>query len=166
MCLRKVYNAVKKGDVPAVTRLLKRGGLDARNVAANIGFGRDKHTCLTRAASQGDVAMISVLLRFGAHVDCRDGRGSTPLHWAAHGGSEAAATIMLDKGADVNAVDDEGDSALHFAADAGHASMVKELLERGANPSLRNKLGFTALDDAMYAGHDTAVAILREWTGQ
>ena len=46
--------------------------------------------------------VFSILLHFGASVDCIDHKGFTPLHYAVKSGSLQVIIELIEKGADVN----------------------------------------------------------------
>lgn len=95
------------------------------------------------AIRSNDLAQLKTLLGQSADVNTRDGRGETPLMYAASVGSLDAMKLLLEKGADVNAQNQFGSTALIWSAtDLGK---VELLLEHGANPNLASKRGRTAL---------------------
>ncbi|KAH0559899.1 hypothetical protein GP486_003582 [Trichoglossum hirsutum] len=61
-------------------------------------------TDLHWAAGRGNVAQCYSLLRAGLSVDCRDGEGSTPLHYATYYGQLGATRLLVEHGADIYAV--------------------------------------------------------------
>ncbi len=89
-------------------------------------------TSLVRAAMNGQVDIVRILLEHGATVNFKDGRRTTPLHAAAEGGSAEVTQMLLDHGADITASNYQG-TALHRAAMYGRLEVVKLFIERGAN---------------------------------
>lgn len=89
-----------------------------------------------------------------ATVDTRDGRGNTPLLWAAALGSTAAVEFLLATGADPNLENAFGVTPLIAAAP--EPSKVKLLLAAGANPRAKTKAGHHALVVAATAPRATA----------
>ncbi len=49
------------------------------------------------------------------HVQARDSKGNTPLHYACGYGRVALVTILLEAGADKTAVNDQGSNAYKLA---------------------------------------------------
>lgn len=118
-------------------------------------------TPIARAAHNGDVAAIELLLAHGANPSLPLKNGTTPLMFAAglgrgvsafakDYGTEAdllaAAKLLVAHGADVNAVSAAGQTAMHFAAQAADANfeqpsddMVKFLASQGAKLDVRDK---------------------------
>ncbi len=76
---------------------------------------------------------------------CGEGRGITPLMWAARSGDIDAVTALLDAGAEVDAPDRNTWTALLHALHKRRAAAVRVLLDRGANPNVRTPSGMTPL---------------------
>jgi len=123
-------------------------------------------TPLMRAAKNGDVATMRLLLAHGADPSLRQKNGTTALMLAAGLGrglgvfagdyaSDAqmldAVRVLLARHVDVNAVNENGQTAVHFAA-LSMDPVVRLLAESGANLSIKDKNGRTALDFAMGGG--------------
>ena len=86
-----------------ITALLNAGAnLDARS-------NRLLLTPLHLAVDSESVAVVQVLLAFGAAADPRDTFGGTPLHWAAYRTSPALIMALLDAGADPKARNKKGE---------------------------------------------------------
>jgi uncharacterized protein len=77
------------------------------------------------------LAVIELLLAFGADIQQRGVNDWTPLHWAAAHGDLAAVTLLLAHGAHPNARSsiDDHETPLEEAERAGHAEVVKILRE-------------------------------------
>jgi hypothetical protein len=74
------------------------------------------HTPLTKAARQGDAAIVRLLLLHGGagvDLDARNQRGRTPLWHACYWSRTEVARLLLEAGADPTAPDNEGLSAMH-----------------------------------------------------
>ena len=123
-------------------------------------------TPLMRAAKNGDVATMRLLLEHGADPSLRQKNGTTALMLAAGLGrglgvfagdyaSDAqmldAVRVLLARHVDVNAVNENGQTAMHFAA-LSMDPVVRLLAENGADLSIKDKQGRTALDFAMGGG--------------
>jgi ankyrin len=140
-------------------------------------------TPLMRAAKNGDVPMMGVLIAHGASARQAMPNGMTPLLFAATASRRksapdavAAAKLCLDNGADVNAHDAAGATALHLAV-ATSDDLVKYLVEHGARLDAKDQLGRTPLDVALGVGgegrgragrgaapavHESTAALLRD----
>jgi ankyrin repeat protein len=145
-------------------------------------------TPLMRAAKNGDVAAMRVLLENGADLARAQKNGTTALMLAAGVGrgqgvfakdyaTEAqllsAVQFLVEHGADINASNASGETALHIAAQASDG-IVEYLAAHGAHLDAKDKAGRTALDVAMGAGvrrriggestvRESTAALLRQW---
>ena len=75
----------------------------------------DERCCTTRL-NWKIPRLSSILLRYGANPNAKDGR-STPLHMAAETCSYRTLACLLDNGAEVDAQDDMGATPLMLAAE-------------------------------------------------
>jgi ankyrin repeat protein len=95
---------------------------------------------LLRAARQGSVEIIQMLLDRGADINAHPYGMYTILPYER---------------------DDEGwGSALHCAVKGGHLEAVRFLLEKGIDKGYKNPIGLTALDLAKKTGHDNIIRLL------
>jgi uncharacterized protein len=115
-------------------------------------------TPLMRAARNGDLPLMRLLLEKGADPNRRTRAGMTALLFSMAPGRRKSAKdaveavkACLDGGADVNAVNEVGETPLHAAVAQGPA-MVALLAERGAKLDVKDKQGRTPLDVAISAG--------------
>jgi len=126
-------------------------------------------TALHDASSEGQIAVVTLLLGYGANVDARNEEGSTPLDWAAEWGHTEVVQLLLDHGADVSAQEKDRWTALHWAAECGCLRTVEVLLERGADPHARTNEDKTPFQVALANGYgDTRQVrrLLSERTGE
>ena len=123
--------------------------------------GSEGATPFLFAADRGDVALMRLLLEFGADPLLPNFNNTTPLMAAAGVGTgepleeageenEAleAVKMLLDLGADINAVNNDGETVMHGAAHNIYPLVLKLLADRGADPkvwSRPNKYGRTPL---------------------
>ena len=105
----------------------------------------DGDTPLHRAAINGNITLINLLINKGVDVDALDTSLGSPLYYAADNGHIEATRLLLDNGAKVDPVDSEGYTPLMAAAFEGKTEVVKLLLEHGADTSMANNDGETAL---------------------
>ncbi len=122
----------------------------AREVAAYDG--------LFRAAHEGDVAGIELLVAEGADVDARDSRGRTPAHVAAFASEDEALRALAEAGADMNALEHRAYDVVTIAAVADDPELMSLAIELGNDPGLVTSpyLG-TALIAAAHLGHAEVV---------
>ena len=67
------------------------------------------------AATNGHLALISLLLENNAYIDAESPNGTTPLMMAAMYGTAAAVKLLLEEGADPQLKNQQGLTALQFA---------------------------------------------------
>jgi len=128
-------------------------------------------TPLMRAARNGDIPAMRLLLARGADPQRAQKNGTTALMLAAGLGrgtgvfakdyaSEAqlldAVKFLVEAGAQVNAADGRGQTALHHAAQAADG-IVEYLVAHGADLDAKDKQGRTPLDVAMGVGIRTRI---------
>lgn len=153
-CGNGMFHDVESGDVEAVRELLDK------DPALIHSRDKDGYTMLHRAAQQGHLQLVELLIAKGAPLDERshDGSNLTPLHLAASENQIDTVTLLLEKGADINARGKgaryRGWSALAFAAWNNNKSMVELLIRKGA------AVKTIALWHAAYKGHKDIAELL------
>ncbi len=151
-----LHQAVVRGDLPAVARLLDHGEHIDAGVAEVKPFTPDLGaTPLQLAAAAGDVDLVRLLLERGADANARDARGATALHRAA--GVPDAARLLLDHRADVTVTDEAGHTPLHWAAADAQGAATVTLLREHRAPMTIDHLGRTPLHLAARYGRARAV---------
>lgn len=94
-------------------------------------------TALFMACTNGNAALIELLLNAGAGANSVKANGTTALMTAASSGNADAVKVLLSHGADVNAKElVHGQTALMFAAALNRDSVVKLLMEHGADANV------------------------------
>lgn len=85
------WEAVRKGDLPAVTALLDQGA----DVNAKFRYGT---TALFKAAERGHIEIVKLLLARGADVTVKDTfYGATAMSWALENNHVDVVTALLQK---------------------------------------------------------------------
>lgn len=85
------WEAVRKGDLPAVTALLDQGA----DVNAKFRYGT---TALFKAAERGNIEIVKLLLARGADVTVKDTfYGATAMSWALESNHVDVVTALLQK---------------------------------------------------------------------
>src|SRR5687767_12709756 len=118
----------------------------------------DGQTALLRAALNGDIELMRLLLMHKADPNLGTRDGATPLMAAAginwvvaqtYSRSDAeyleAAKLCLELGNDVNATNSQGFTALHGAANRGFDAMIELLARAGATLDVKDKQGRTPM---------------------
>ncbi|XP_054820354.1 ADP-ribosylation factor GTPase-activating protein AGD1-like isoform X3 [Prosopis cineraria] len=82
----------------------------------------DGSTVLHLACLTADIAMVELLLQYGADINASDSRGRTPLHYCIIRGKNATAKLLLIRGANPHAADDEGNTPLKLASESASIS--------------------------------------------
>jgi ankyrin repeat protein len=117
-----LWDAVRRGDTPAVKTLLDKGA------DANAKW-RYEQTPLFKAAERGDVEIARMLLEHGADATVRDTfYRATPITWASDKGHVEVVRLLLDKGAGANG---GLENVLMSGVGNGNAEMVKVALAKG-----------------------------------
>ena len=115
----ELFEAVRKGDVAAVTSALDRGA----EVNAKFRYGS---TALFKAAERGNAPIVKLLLDRGADVKVKDTfYGATAMTWALDNDHFECVRLILAKGGG------DVDEVLQAGARAGNAELVKIALDQG-----------------------------------
>lgn len=113
---------------------------------------------LHRAAYQGDLDAIRILIAAGADLDEPDGKGRTPAHVAAFASNDAALKALATAGADMNALDNQVYDVLTIATVANDPELVSLALHLGNRPDLITSVyDGTALIAGAHLGHHEVV---------
>lgn len=115
----QLYEAVRKGDVAAVTALLDKGA----DVNAKFRYGT---TALFKAAERGNAEIAKVLLDHGADVDVKDTfYHASAMSWALDNNHYDVVRLLLQKGAEgaedvlMNGVQGNKEEIVKLALDSG-----------------------------------------------
>ena len=128
-----LMRAAWEGNLPLVQQFVQAG--------ANVNSRNDKQeTAVMLAAWRGHEPVVTWLLQHEAHID-QNGRGWTPLMYAAFAGHTEIVERLLFAGAAVNAPMVNGSTALMMAAREGHVNIVGRLLSAGARMETQNDYG-------------------------
>ena len=136
------------------------------------GVNIDVRTGLWDSVAQ--LALVSLLLDNGAHIETRgkeyttalqstaERPSYTALQLASKKGYKDAVQLLLNRGAKVNAEDSyAGGTALQLASSKGHEAVVRLLLRKGANVNAEGSFAsITALQLASNEGHYGVVQLL------
>ena len=167
---KRIVKAIDSGDTNALIAILEGGGkadIDSgvKIVADTFNDYTNKHydiememTPLFYATYKENIAMIEILLRYGANVDKLgvDIEGElyySPLFWAAEQGSdenyEKICRLLIANGADADFVVMGGVNVIQHIVARGNFELTKLLLEKGANANSADDWGDSALMSAV-----------------
>src|SRR5207248_9817159 len=99
-------------------------------IARGADVNKTGWTPLHYAATNGQAAIIQMLLDENAYIDAESPNGTTPLMMAAMYGTPAAVKLLLDSGADPTLKNQLGLTALDFASRASRSDAA-ELIAAG-----------------------------------
>ncbi|GBG76896.1 hypothetical protein CBR_g23110 [Chara braunii] len=134
---RSIWEAVDLGDKQLVVRLLVQSGADinttyeqAMSTQSSLipGYAPegerervDLRGCmlLHLACRVGDIALVELLLQYGAMVNARDAQGRTPLHHCIPCGNNTCAKLLLSRGAAAHEADLSGKTPFQSAVELG-----------------------------------------------
>jgi len=108
---------------------------------------------LIAAAERGDTTAVLNLLRNGAEINGKDGRGRTAVMAATHRNQAETVKELIRAGADINIQDDRRDNPLLYAGAEGLLDIVRLCITAGADTKRTNRYGGTALIPAAERGH-------------
>ncbi|XP_064635159.1 palmitoyltransferase ZDHHC17-like [Lineus longissimus] len=122
-------------------------------------------TALHWATRQGHLAMVVMLMSYGADPSIRDGEGCSCIHLAAQFGHTPITAYLLAKGHDVDLQDRNGMTALmHAAMRVQNQDPSRLLLKFGANVHLVDKFHKnTPLHWAASSGNYIVASLLNEY---
>lgn len=120
-------------------------------------FNEENSRLIALAATEGQTAVIDVLIRLGADINAQ-ADGYTALQLAAKNGHQSVAKTLLEQGACHSW---EGRmSPIHLAVESGHTAVIYTLIQNGINPMTRDRTGMTALHVAVALKDESAVQAL------
>ena len=118
-------------------------------------------TALLRAATNGQEAMLRLLIENSADIEARSPNNGTPLTCAAEGNFGAIVDFLLKSGAYVHAEDHFGWKPLHrVMVNRGGEAVAQMLITHGAHVNARCSYQKTPLHHAIEKGNDSMVSFL------
>ena len=121
------------------------------------GLFDDSSTEFEFTRNDGDKAIFSALLKHSSRPDMPDGKGNTPLHFAAKSGFHEAVCQLLAVPVQHDIANLDGHTPLHQAAGWGHSADVRILLKHGCQPDCKDNDGETPLHHAVRSGRPEVV---------
>ena len=140
-----LQEAAAQGDVTKIEEMIKKG-VDVNSRECSL-----KKTALHWSAMHNHMAVVEMLLSYGADVDARDSSGISSLHYAIRDGRKDIVELFLVNSTVINTRDVSGDTPLHYAS--RNKKVGKDLAElfitKGADVNAKNNAGQTPLDIAL-----------------
>ncbi|PRP88434.1 hypothetical protein PROFUN_03151 [Planoprotostelium fungivorum] len=99
----------------------------------------------TFAVWSGDLQTVTNMMEEEIDLNERDGRGYTPLHYAAANGYVDITELLLDCGCDSDLTDNKGRTALMWSCMEGHDEVTDLLTCHGCNLDSADHEGLTSL---------------------
>ncbi len=151
-CLKNAFN---KSDLATVAELLQQqANPDCCVNDTNI-------TLLGKAAQEGNLAAIELLLQYHADVNKPSGSSElVPLHYAVHAHSKEAVHMLLRAGALAEKRTIKGETPLHYAAIHNRPEIVALLMAYNAQADTKNYDEVTPVHYAQQAGYQDIVQLL------
>jgi ankyrin repeat protein len=161
---RGPIDPLNETDGLTIVRMLLAGGADPNMQLffrpANVRGSTNTRgsTPLIRAANNGDLEMVNLLLEHGADPTVYMADRQTPIHAVLAGRSSQEQALELirifhEAGTDVNVValvnhreEVRGGTALHYAVRKRYGDVIRELAARGVDLNAKDQDGLTALD--------------------
>jgi len=113
------------------------------------------HWCLTSPMTE----ILFFRNALGFAVNCTDGYGRTPLHYACLTNNKVLVSFFLWLGCDLEIKDKKGSTPLFRAAELGHTEIVHLLMNRNANIFSKNHNMETPLFIACLKGRTETVKL-------
>jgi len=130
-----LHQAANKDYLAAADLLISKGALlEARTSKTQLAHATPLHVSTYRRDASGECTKL--LLKAGADMEARDGRGETALMYAAYKGAINPLSELLASGANIEATRHTWKlwRALHTAKYYGNWQIIEVLLRSGADP--------------------------------
>nr|XP_061811567.1 death-associated protein kinase 1-like isoform X1 [Nerophis lumbriciformis] len=153
--MKAIIHAINDDNVPGLQHLL--GSLNSYDVNQPNKHGTPP---LLTAAGCGNVDIIKVLVRKGAHIHALDKSGANAVYYAARHGHVDTLKFLHANKCPLDVQDKSGETALHVASRYGNVDVVSYLCGIRANPDLCDKERETALHCAAWHGYSAVARAL------
>nr|WP_240795551.1 ankyrin repeat domain-containing protein [Aquibacillus halophilus] len=148
----ELLRVVSDGDVEKVKKLLSSANYDVNELIVIHEESYADLRLIDRAAENGHLEIIRILISYGADQQLVDTAGFNALIYAVIGGHIEVVDYLLAQGADINFVVKDrsphnligGKTPLFYAVIHDNLEMVKLLVERGASLNQQDEFGDTA----------------------
>lgn len=131
----------------------------AREIEASA-HSEDLNAALIKAAQEGDINRVELLIASGAEVNAKSLDQWTPLMIEPHDADVEMVKTLFGEGSGLNTHGGQGWTALMIATIEGHVEVVSALLEHGAQVSTEKTKGWTALRFAVSMDETNILRVL------
>jgi ankyrin repeat protein len=124
---------------------------------ANPNPNDDDELPLKIAIQAGSIAMVELLLEYGANIDIESDRLSrySPLFTAIESRRFDLVKLLLDRGANPNGKDNLLNYLIYYYNQIQYRSLITLFLEAGADVNLQDEFGDTPLLSSLLLGHES-----------
>ncbi|KAI1171293.1 ankyrin repeat-containing domain protein [Nemania sp. FL0916] len=156
--LIQAMTAWKSDNRLRITELLINKGADV-NEADDLQRTALRWACMLDEPQS--TAIVTLLLKHGADVNCQCPKGLTPLHIVVYRSNiELLKVLVASTGVNLNALNNTNSTPLSLAYNNEEAARV--LLEAGANPDTHSPGTYSVLVEAVGVGNEKVVRLLVE----
>lgn len=128
-----------------ITEWLINNGIDIDQRDERTGLAPLHHAVRKECLTDQFAGVVQGLLDFGAQVDIRDKKGTTPLMLASLFGHVEVVKLLIERGADAEGRDKDGWCPLNYATYGGRVDVANQLvIGEGNDLALRDKYGKTS----------------------
>ncbi|GFY75388.1 ankyrin-1 [Trichonephila inaurata madagascariensis] len=154
--IASLCSAVCEGHHDIVRILLKQCAFDIHAL-------QDEHHLLHKAAENGHLIVVKVLLENGFEINAGSkDTTDTPLHSAIYYNHLEVSQFLLSKGADPNIRDQQGRTSLHVAASRGSTDLVEILVDEKADVFIKDSKNMSVIELAVLFNQFNVVKLLME----
>ena len=162
---KKIYRTITTIDEALLDAVESNDTADVRlaiQCGANINYAKaDKETPFRRAAKNGNLEIIKILIQNKADINAEKNYGNA-LILAARKGYVLIVEELLKAGADPDHANSRGLNSLYFAVQNNHLETVFLLLAHDAQVNFLTKEGWGSLDCAVYCSRYDIIPLLME----
>lgn len=117
------------------------------------------------ACNQGNINIVSLLLKRGANPNYKPEKNSSPYFYTIMGTEKPEIMqLLIDYGLNVNQVDAGQSHHAFMVVYLGHSKVLKILLDAGLNTDIKDKDGYTLADFAKKVGRKECYNLLTQKT--
>ena len=117
-------------------------------------------SALQHAASDNDVQMAKLFVKYGADIHSKDSRDRTPLHFALRHDADDVAAYLIECKSDLTVIDNTGYTPLMVALARNNFKVATLLVNAGADPEAVFQNGKSSVFYAVKAGVKELVSAL------